>query len=397
MADWFQQAQNYHKMMQEITNDKYIQLRKIIIWATILITLSVGIAVNYFYGLLTIGTSPTQGHRALLLAIGSAAGAAGICMFVGEFLLVWTIGKCNEVNRFGTELQFPQRVENTLGSLLFYIKNGNFEKTLSWFGDIKLISVKALLSKVVFLQLQQSFGEEVIRIHVGNYADHSNVLKQLLTGISDACLTCIKSPRRWFKDLDDRHVQHEILPSFFDNVEYNVDQLYGISTTNKNKYPSHYVRFLEKSPDTATRRRAFFLGDVEWTELTDPTNSEFYRKFMEPCKVAKIETRFVNLKELETTYRTLPSQERIKVAKAIQNNITTQDFDIFEKKAIMLFRDTKEITDEESCLYGSGPYLEFSIRKNVAIYSDFLDEIFSGKLDSSFGVYKPEEIEAEYF
>ena len=381
-------------MMQEITNNEFQLLKKNNIWKTVLITLSVGIAVNFLYGMLS--SDPSKAQRGFILAIGSAAGAAGISMFVADFSLIKMIGKCNEANRFGTELQFPMRVESTLGPLLFYVKNGNFEKTLSWFGDIQSLSIKILLSKIIYFQLQQSFGEEVIRIHVGNYADHSNVLKDLLTGISNACFTCITSPRRWFKDLDGRNVQHEMLPESFGEVEYKADQLHGISAINKEKFPSHYVRFLEKSSDTAERRRAFFLDQTEWVELTDEVNLEFYKKFMGPCKTVGIKTRFVNLVELEAAYATLPNPERTRVAKAIQGNITQRDYDIFDKAAVMVFKDIGAITDEESSLYGSGPYLEFSLGRRVAEYTDFLDEVFSGKLDSSFGVYTPEEIEADY-
>jgi len=112
MSDWFEQSQQYHEMMKRITNDEFQLLKKKNLWKTFLITLSVGIAVNGLYGMLS--SDPSNAWKGVILAIGSAAGAASISMFVADSSLIKMIGKCNEANRFGTELQFPMRVESTL-------------------------------------------------------------------------------------------------------------------------------------------------------------------------------------------------------------------------------------------------------------------------------------------
>ena len=394
MTTWYQDLRAYHNKIEEISQKAYSRSQIKFIIVTIFITFAVGIAVNILYGFLSDDSSNTK----YILAIGSAAAAAGICIYINEVLLIRMINTLNEVNRFGKELQFPARIETTLSTLLFWVKHGKFEKTLSWFGFIPLISVKILLAKIIHLQLQQSFDEEIIRIHIGNYADHSKVLKNLLDGISNTCFTCIKSPRNWFKELDARNVQHKLLPPIFlDKVEYDPQQITEISKVNRDKYPSHYIHFLEKASQDVTRRRVFLLDKTQWEDLTKPENEEFYKKFMQPCKIAQVETRFVNLDILKEKFTNIQDPEREKIAKAMESNIAHQDYDIFEKSAVIVFKDTEDITGAESARYGNGPYLEFFIGAKVNIYRDLLDILFSELLDKDYGVYTSDEIETDFF
>ncbi|HUU41669.1 MAG TPA: hypothetical protein VMW42_12065, partial [Desulfatiglandales bacterium] len=300
------------------------------------------------------------------------------------------------------ELTLFQRVGTTLGSLLFFISPSKFEKTLNWLSrEHQTRNIKFIIAKAIHQQLERSFDDEVIRMHIRSYADHSSVAADLLTIITDVCFTIIKSPRNWFIDLDSKSVEHDKLGSSFEDALKKFDSqklmALGYSEENVLLYPTHFIRFLDKPSDESIRRRVFLLDKKEWEDLLNPNYSDFYHKFMAPCKLAKIETRFVNLEELEGTINTVEESISRPLLKAKQANITQQDYDVFEKGALMVYIDPTSQPSKDSYSNNYGPILEFSIGPKVKKYSGFLDIIFSGRLNKRHGVYTPEEIEADYF
>ncbi|MGA2916600.1 MAG: hypothetical protein ABSE89_11300 [Sedimentisphaerales bacterium] len=398
MTEWYDIWQKFHENIQKDNEDRYNQSKLTTLVATLIIPLGVGVVVKYFFPRFSGEVTPTQTILDWIFPIASVCITCGACVFLREVYLGFVLSQRNKVYRYAEELRFSNRLEATLGGFLQYVKHGNFEKTLGWFGETRSESMRILMGKVIYSQLQQSFGADIIRIHIANYADHSQILAHLLVGVSDVCFTCIKSPRNWFKILDGRKVEHKPLPELKKLPPgYNTQQLEkdGISKNNVLLYPSHYVDFL-RNLTGCTRRRAFILEDKEWKDLIADDAVDFYKKFIGPCQIAGIDTRLVNVDKLRDMARNCPNPERGKLLKAISANITKLDYDVFEKSAAMVYKESADITAEERDLFGDGSVLEFFIGPRVITYVDFLDVIFSEKVDDTFGVYTVEKFEKDY-
>jgi len=283
---------------------------------------------------------------------------------------------------------WQERIEHTLGSFLFFTNYGNFEKKLKWFNSFQSSGMKFVLGNVILEQLNRAFkGENVIQITNIKYADHSSILSKLLnSGVKNICFTCIKSPKNWFLELDKEIIKHEeliesnIIPELDEN-KLKTPDVNGnrLTDNNWNKYPLHYIQFLNHDSRDSKRRRIFILSDDEWSSLVDKDNIDYFNKFIYPCFKKQIDTRFVKLSDLNKYIEKNETEIVEPLYEAIKQNVTFQDYDVFENSAVLIY-------DEHN------KRLEFKIGSSVSVYSGFMEKIFSGDLKHPDGVYNVSEI-----
>lgn len=363
--------------------------------------LCVGILTSIIIGIIIIPFDSSQNLSQTVRDIILAVMVGVLCGIITSIIMCvvtsWVYNKRAQVAINLDEFISLRRVSETLGSLLFFISPSNFEKTLLWLTkEYHTRSVKFLIAKVIHQQLDRSFGDEKIQLHVGSYAEHSRVVADLLTVAQDVCFTCIKSPRNWFIDLDKHNIEHEELPIILketieNKINYSNLTKGGYSQENAQLYPVHFIRFLDRPSHSALRRRVFLLRSGEWNDLKTKDNLDFNQKFMLPCIAAGVETVFVNVDQLCANIRSTTDDLSRPILEAIDNNITEQDYDIFEKAALMVYTTAKSESGEAD-LDDRTHILEFNIGPKVKKYSDFLDIIFSGRLKKRHGVYTCDEV-----
>ncbi len=293
-----------------------------------------------------------------------------------------------------------------MASFLFWIKASNLERVLGWFRRRLNHDVKILIAKVIHQQLDRAFASDEIVMHVPCYAEYSAVLAELLQGVSNVCFTCIYSPKRWFEELDEDRYTHDTLPEWIAKelgagyFDAQAVEDAGIAPSRVPLFPSHYIEFLKGGGGNSQRRRVFLLNDAEWEETTTASHRAFYKKFIGPCKVAKIETRFVKTKVLEATIQNAPDRISKHVLPALRDGILSQDYAVFEKQAVMSYVEpplgvggavaAAEDADDEngaaSVARMSSPVLRFWIGYEARRYVRFLDVVFSDSVGEQYGV-----------
>ena len=279
--------------------------------------------------------------------------------------------KRKEVAKALDEMNLLYRLGDTLGSFLFFVKSSNFEETLKWFNYDHSIDVKNIIAKVIFKQLNRSFEPKVIKLYINSYGEHSKIISEIMDDAKDICFTCIKAPNNWFKALDQDNIEHDTLPDGIRlaNPFFNRNNLLtlGYQESRVDQFPTHYIKFLNNNND-GIRKRVFLLNKDEWKDLINPTYYDCYRKFMIPCQ-DKIDTLFVNVEELEEKAKSAEQRISQIVRDAIDSNITTEDYDIFEKDALMVY---KNISD-------SVHLLEFRVGGRTKEYTNFIEFLFNTK------------------
>ena len=360
-----------------------------------------GLGLSVLVGVVLLSAGSVAPPAAVLLAFSSALLSTALT-YAGMLVLADRAhGRRAAVAIRLDELVLLKRAGTTLGSLLFFIARTRFETALGWLADDRFRDARFVIAAAIEQQLDRSFDnddDDGFWMPISAYADHSVIVAELLRCANNVCFTCIKSPKSWFLDLDRDRIEHQELP-----LKYRSDgslafapeilKQQGCSAERAEKYPTHFVRFLDKPAGESIRRRAFLLDDSgdnsEWKKLLEPAHYEFFRKFIGPCKEALIETRFVNLTILEKRLSAAAENIAKVFHAARESNITRQDYDIFEGTALLVFEDSASGTRD------AGPTLEFKVGDRVKKYHDFVTLIFSGSLGQEHGVFTPEEIEGK--
>ena len=375
-------------LFQETLN-KWLRASSIIV--SIFIGLSVGIITNSISHILP---NTLLFLTSLKISIAFALFSAGITYWIFWCLSKSIINKRIDVAIELRRLGLFERFGDAIGGFLFFVQSSNFEKTLDWFREASTWRIKCLIAKVIHQQLNRSFQKEAVIINIPTYAEYSNILKDLLKDVEDVYFTCIKSPKNWFEALDDISYEHETLPKKYrpnKDYRYNSNNL-SISDERKDKYPVHYIRFLEKPSDQAKRRRVFLLNNKEWNSLIETNNYDYYKKFVGPCIKANIATLFVNIKEFSKKIVHSEDNIRIPMTNAIEHNITKSDYTVFENYAVMVYKESRY---RKNGKFNSSPNLHFKIEPHGSSYAEFLNILFDSEnnIDCNYGVLNPQQVE----
>jgi len=369
-------------------------------WGQLIVSALAGIAFGIIVGLLPpLREGNIKSHDVIMTVATSVLSGAILYCFMW-FLGLLIFGKRVQIAEQLRDFHIVRRLEDQFGAFLFFVKSSNFERTLGWFCKEYPVEVKLLIARVIHQQLNRSFGGNVVRMYVHSYSDHSSVVADLLQVARNVCFTCIKSPKDWLLELDKNpSVEHIPLPSYLDpspDFHSSYDDLVkkGYSSKNASLYPTHYVRFLERPDGGVVRRRAFLLEEPQWKNLVDPQYELFYRKFMDPIHKAGLAeaTLFVRLAELQQRAISASPDKRDVIVEALNANITSLDYDLFERSAVLAFHDKVSAAKHPIQTTKMLPSLEFRVGPEVEKYSKFLDFLFENA-DPTFGVYSPAEVE----
>lgn len=346
----------------------------------------------------TVGRAALARASAGLLGLLSVAVSYALLSLAHLYVLKLRV----DTGRLLDQLKLFDRLGDAVGGLLFFVASSNFDKTLSWFGRPYPPTTKTLIAKVICEQLNRSFSEEFIRLRVSTYAECSNILSHLMAGAEDVCFTCIKSPKSWFTELDQDRYVHDALPAHItrsaDGSLFDRDALIeaGLSEGRVDKYPLHYVKFLEK-PSRATRRRAFLLNTTEWEELVKPENREFFHKFMRPCKDI-VDTRFVQIETFQKVASDARDEIRIPAERAIRSNVLRQDYEVFDRNALLVYYSAAQPDAPAPAPPAEArgdQYLEFQVGPRAEEYTAFLDLVYSDETGPEYGIYTEDQLVAD--
>lgn len=324
---------------------------------------------------------------------GMASTYLALLMSTLKQILFEKWGKCSisdridnllsEVNNLKEEQ--TSRLDKMIKSHALFTEGNEFEDILKWLEDRNHKDVKWIIAKVISKKLDSVFrSDEKITITEQNYPDHSELFAELVDLATNICLTCIYSPVEWFKQLEkvkQESLKFDLSPQV--KQKFTNQELELVSENGELKYPEHFTKFLEKPPGSI-RRRVFLLSETplegqetsEWSKLIDKIFAPHFKKFVIPCKLKSIETRFVNITELHGASQSIRSEDRKIIEKAQSSNIFAADYDIFNGRAVMSF----SLQDHE---------LTFKV-KDVSIYKMFLDLIF--RLETGKGVYNVDQM-----
>lgn len=356
-----------------------------------LLSVVMGLLFSFLVGgvLGAIESAPSWDSAEFWLLVLGSAGISGLSThFIMDRLISRSFARHAELAQVANQLEFFRRANDKLGAFLFFVNGTSLESALGWFKESQSRSLNMVIARAIQEQLDRSFEPTGIVMPINAYADFSAVTDAFLEVARDVCFTCILSPKNWFLSVAKPSVSHVRLPRGLQppagQPDYDPNSLVGLDQLYWEKYPAHFVSFLETPGEGVQRRRVFLLDEDEWKDMLDPANKAFFDKFMGPCRrAAALDTRFVRLPSLETAASIrAPTREKQVLTAAIAQKITDQDYEVFEGQALLVYT--------EPAGAGSPEALEFKVGSTVKAYADFIECLFS--LDQEYGVHTYDEV-----